>query len=153
MNAQLPTAKIVDLTTTLDARPKLTASGVVLWASVELVYASPGASPKVTIRVPLPWSPEESEAERSHLALRAARQLIDHACVAMTGQTPIQLLNARILLEAKRQLLYTSQPIGRIAYTLGFDDAAYFTRFFSRRAGLSPRAFRTRGADRALASD
>jgi len=84
--------------------------------------------------------------------LNVSESRLRHACVAMTGQTPIQLLNARILLEAKRQLLYTSQPIGRIAYALGFDDAAYFTRFFSRRAGLSPRAFRTRGADRALAS-
>ena len=84
-------------------------------------------------------------------ALDVSESRLRSACVALTGQTPIQLLNARILLEAKRQLLYTGQPIGRIAYALGFEDAAYFTRFFSRRAGLSPRAFRTRGAERALA--
>ena len=121
MNAQLPTAKIVDLTTTLDARPKLTASGVVLWASVELVYASPGASPKVTIRVPLPWSPEESEAERSHLALRAARQLIDHACAAMTSaqsETPPGILEGTIL-EGLSQELGISQPTTRPARKAG----------------------------------
>jgi hypothetical protein len=121
MNAQLPTAKIVDLTTTLDARPKLTASGVVLWASVELVYASPGASPKVTIRVPLPWSPEESEAERSHLALRAARQLIDHACVAMTpaaSETAPGMLEGTIL-EGLSQELGISQPTTRLARKAG----------------------------------
>ncbi|HXR51010.1 MAG TPA: helix-turn-helix domain-containing protein [Steroidobacteraceae bacterium] len=85
-------------------------------------------------------------------ALNVSESRLRNACVAMTGQTPIQLLNARILLEAKRQLLYTSHPVGKIAYALGFEDPAYFTRFFSRRAGVSPRAFRGRGPDQALAS-
>jgi AraC family transcriptional activator of pobA len=85
-------------------------------------------------------------------ALNVSESRLRNACVELTGQTPIQLLNARVLLEAKRQLLYTSHPVGQIAYALGFADAAYFTRFFSRRAGVSPRAFRTRGADQALAS-
>jgi AraC family transcriptional activator of pobA len=85
-------------------------------------------------------------------ALNVSESRLRNACVEMTGQTPIQLLNARILLEAKRQLLYTSHPVGKIAYALGFEDAAYFTRFFSRRAGVSPRAFRMRAADQALVS-
>ena len=54
----------------------------------------------------------------------------------------MQLVHARIVLEAKRQLRYTSVAVSEIAYALGFDDPAYFTRFFSRRTGLSPRAFR-----------
>ncbi len=68
-----------------------------------------------------------------------------NACIALTGRTPVQLLHARMLLEAKRQLLYTDEPVRSIAYALGFTDAAYFTRFFSRHAQLSPRAFRLRG--------
>lgn len=51
----------------------------------------------------------------------------------------------RVLFEAKRQLRYTSKAVSEIAYALGFDDPAYFTRFFSRRAGMSPRAYRARG--------
>jgi AraC family transcriptional activator of pobA len=78
-------------------------------------------------------------------ALSVSESRLRNACVAMTGQTPVQLLHARILLEAKRQLLYTEEPVRRIAYALGFEDAAYFTRFFSRNEGLSPRAFRVRG--------
>jgi AraC family transcriptional activator of pobA len=65
----------------------------------------------------------------------------------MTGQTPIQLVHARIVLEAKRQLLYTDNPVRTIAYALGFEDAAYFTRFFARQAGVAPRAFRARGPE------
>jgi AraC family transcriptional activator of pobA len=82
--------------------------------------------------------------------MRVSEPQLRHACVAVTGQTPMQLVHERILLEAKRQLLYTDQAIGTIAYALGFEDAAYFSRFFSRRTQLSPRAFRARGPERAL---
>ncbi len=77
--------------------------------------------------------------------LNVSESRLRNACLAMTGQTPIQLVHARILLEAKRQLLYTDNPVRRIAYELGFEDPAYFSRFFSRQARLSPRAFRARG--------
>ena len=50
-------------------------------------------------------------------------------------------------MEAKRQLHYTSSPVSEIAYALGFEDPAYFTRFFSRLTGESPRAFRGRGPE------
>jgi len=82
--------------------------------------------------------------------MKVSESQLRNACVAIAGQTPIRLVHERILLEAKRQLLYTDLPIGAIAYSLGFEDAAYFTRFFSRRTSLSPRAFRTRGPERAL---
>ncbi len=82
-------------------------------------------------------------------ALNVSDSRLRNACLAMTGQTPIQLLNARILLEAKRQLLYTDSSVRTIAYGLGFEDAAYFTRFFSRHVGVSPRAFRLRGPESA----
>ena len=78
-------------------------------------------------------------------ALQASEARLRNACLAATGQPPIQLLHGRLLLEAKRQLIYTALPVAEIAYTLGFDDAAYFTRFFTRRAGVSPRGYRARG--------
>jgi AraC family transcriptional regulator, transcriptional activator of pobA len=83
-------------------------------------------------------------------ALHVSESRLRTACLAATGQSPIQLINARILLEAKRQLHYTDSPVREIAWALGFEDAAYFTRFFTRRAGASPRAFRTSGPGRAL---
>ncbi|MGB6451607.1 MAG: helix-turn-helix domain-containing protein [Steroidobacteraceae bacterium] len=80
-------------------------------------------------------------------ALRASESRLRNACLTATGQPPIQLLHTRILLEAKRQLVYTVMPVAEIAYRLGFDDPAYFSRFFTRRAGVSPRAYRSRGAE------
>jgi AraC family transcriptional activator of pobA len=76
-------------------------------------------------------------------ALHVSESRLRNACLDATGQSPIQLIHARLLLEAKRQLRYTSNPVSEVAYALGFADPAYFTRFFSRLAGVSPRAFRT----------
>jgi AraC family transcriptional activator of pobA len=39
-------------------------------------------------------------------------------------------------------LVYTNLTIKTVAETLGFSDPAYFTRFFKRQAGLSPKEFR-----------
>jgi AraC family transcriptional regulator, transcriptional activator of pobA len=51
-------------------------------------------------------------------------------------------IHERLLLEAKRDLAYAQLSVKEIALTLGFADAAYFTRFFTRHTGLSPRRFR-----------
>jgi AraC family transcriptional activator of pobA len=84
-------------------------------------------------------------------SLNVSESRLRNACLAMTGRTPMQLVHARIVLEAKRQLLYTDNAVRTIGYALGFEDAAYFTRFFTRQAQLSPRAFRARGPERAIA--
>jgi len=76
-------------------------------------------------------------------ALKVSQSRLRHACLSVTEQSPMQLVHARILLEAKRQLRYTSASVSEIAYALGFEDPAYFTRFFSQRTGRSPRAFRS----------
>jgi AraC family transcriptional regulator, transcriptional activator of pobA len=44
--------------------------------------------------------------------------------------------------EARRNLAYTKLSISSIAYALGYSDPAYFSRTFSRDAGVSPRQFR-----------
>jgi AraC family transcriptional activator of pobA len=84
------------------------------------------------------WSLEDYAA-----ALKVSQSRLRNACLSVTEQSPMQLVHARILLEAKRELRYTNMSVSEIAYRLGFDDPAYFTRFFSQRMGLSPRIFRS----------
>jgi AraC family transcriptional activator of pobA len=68
---------------------------------------------------------------------------------AATGDTASHLILNRLIREARRHLVYTNLPVSTIAYALGFDDPAYFSRVYTAATGLSPRAFRSRlhGAD------
>lgn len=61
-----------------------------------------------------------------------------------TGYTAQDMVHQRLVLEAKRQLLYTALSAKQIAEGLGFSEPAYFSRFFKRLTGVSPRAFRSR---------
>lgn len=61
-----------------------------------------------------------------------------------TGQPASALIEDRVVREARRYLVYTDLPVSRIAYALGFEDPAYFSRVFSRATGVSPRGFRQR---------
>lgn len=61
----------------------------------------------------------------------------------LVGQTGIQLIHQRIVLEAKRLLLHSNLSSKEIAYFLNFDDPAYFSKFFKRNTGLAPNAFKT----------
>jgi AraC family transcriptional activator of pobA len=77
-------------------------------------------------------------------ALCASTERLRLACVRSTGSAPLALLNARRLLEAKRSLLYTNMSVTLVAETCGFADPAYFSRFFTRSTGASPRSYRLR---------
>jgi AraC family transcriptional activator of pobA len=59
-----------------------------------------------------------------------------------TGFTAQEMVHQRVLLEAKRQLIYTALSAKQIADSLGFSEPAYFSRFFKRLTGQSPRTFR-----------
>lgn len=69
------------------------------------------------------------------------------ACLEVTGRPPTHIVHDRLLLEAKRSLLYTNMTVAETAYDLGFSDPAYFSRFFRERVGLSPAEFRKRSSD------
>jgi len=59
-----------------------------------------------------------------------------------SGKTAISHIHNRLVVEAKRKLLHTDQSVKQIANELGFEDAAYFNRFFKRLADRTPIAFR-----------
>ncbi|MFT4149922.1 MAG: helix-turn-helix domain-containing protein [Paracoccaceae bacterium] len=78
------------------------------------------------------------------LAVTPAR--LNAACKARAGKTASDLLYERIVIEAKRYLVYTESSVAQVAHLTGFDDPAYFNRFFTQRVGLSPGAFRKQAA-------
>ena len=59
-----------------------------------------------------------------------------------TGVTAGHLIRQRVLTEAKRQLVFTTQPIHDIAEELAFADPSHFARFFRKQTGTTPHEFR-----------
>jgi AraC family transcriptional activator of pobA len=77
------------------------------------------------------------------LTERSLRRL----CQDAEGLSPARLIDVRIALEARRRLLYSHAAVSSIAYDLGFEDPAYFSRFVRRHAGASPSQLRGGGRD------
>ncbi|RJG06679.1 helix-turn-helix domain-containing protein [Noviherbaspirillum cavernae] len=63
-------------------------------------------------------------------------------CRNAANQSALDIIHERVLLEAKRNLVYTAMTISEVSDALGFSDPAYFTRFFKRQTGMSPKDFR-----------
>ena len=57
-------------------------------------------------------------------------------------KTPSQVIQERILIEAKRLLCYTEKTVTQITFDLGFEDVSYFSNFFKKHTLLSPVEFR-----------
>lgn len=60
-------------------------------------------------------------------------------------KSPLQFIQERILLEARRMLFYTDKDVSEIGYELGFQDVQSFSRFFKKQEGKSPTEYRTNG--------
>ncbi len=58
------------------------------------------------------------------------------------NKTLSNLINERIIIEAKRELYLTNKTVKEIAYELGYEDEYYFSRFFKVNAEVSPQMYR-----------
>ena len=61
----------------------------------------------------------------------------------ITGFPASYWISQEIILEAKRMLYYTLLDVKQIAYALGYEDHAYFSRFFKKHVGITALTFRT----------
>lgn len=83
------------------------------------------------------WSVSEY-ANRLNISTKTLNSLIKKE----TGITVSQVIQDRILLEAKRQLTHTSLLINEIGYALGFRDPYYFIKYFKKHVNCTPKEFR-----------
>ncbi len=59
-----------------------------------------------------------------------------------TGETPLALIHRKMIAEAKTLLTSSNQQVAEVAFTLGYNDPAYFNRFFQRHVGETPARYR-----------
>lgn len=92
---------------------------------------------------------EENFAQRLEIAEYASRLSVSATHLsrvtrALTGKPATFLVSLRMMREAKRLLMFTDLGVAEVGRQLGYEDAAHFSRSFSKIAGLSPKAFRAR---------
>lgn len=85
-------------------------------------------------------APVAAMVEMSGLAERSFTRRFSQA----TGMTPLQYVHAVRLEEAKQMLETTDEAIEAIANEVGYEDASFFGRLFSRNVGMTPAQYRRR---------
>ena len=80
-----------------------------------------------------------------HMGMSEGR--LNTLCRKIVDLSPSQIIHNRMIIEAKRNLAYTSMPVSVIAYELGFKDPAYFSRYFAKQVGTAASSFRDEYTD------
>ncbi|PWC52478.1 helix-turn-helix domain-containing protein [Azospirillum sp. TSO22-1] len=75
-------------------------------------------------------------------ALGVTERQLTRLCRLHGDRSAFEVVQDRLLLEARRRLIYIAAPVSLLAYELGFEDPAYFSRFFKKLTGMTPAAFR-----------
>lgn len=88
-----------------------------------------------------------SVSEYSEL-LRITPEYLNEATKKVTGTNPGGLITSRIILEAKRLLLYSELTSKEIAFSLNYNDPSYFSRFFKKETGSTPNEFRAKNLEK-----
>ena len=76
--------------------------------------------------------------------LAVAPKTLTHKFKRMKLPQPNEIIKRRIILEAKRLLVHTSRSAKEIAYDLGYEDPAYFSRLFYIKTGETPFGFKNK---------
>lgn len=75
-------------------------------------------------------------------ALNKSPKTLSNLFALYNQRSPLQIIQERIIQEAKRLFYYTERSAKEIALELGFEDAGHFSRFFKNQTDLSPSDFK-----------
>ncbi len=81
-----------------------------------------------------------SYAERLNISHRKLSDVLK----LFVGKSTLEVIQERIITEAKRALMYSGQTIQETAFELGFEDPFYFSKVFKKVTGQAPKAFRVK---------
>ncbi len=77
-------------------------------------------------------------ADKIHIS----EKRLSKATSKILGKSPKEIINDRVLLEAKRLLVHTTQSIKEIGFQLGFAEPTNFIKYFKLQTGTTPSEFR-----------
>ena len=85
--------------------------------------------------------------KKHHLAdyaamLNKSSKTISNIFSKIGSKTPLQYIQDRKMLEARRLLQYSDMQVQEIAYEIGYNDIQTFSRFFKNNEGVSPSKFK-----------
>ena len=121
---------------------------ILLYKLANLLYTKKAAAQEPTNIPALLALIEEEDMAHHPISFYTERlqvnaQKLNTLCKLQLNKTVSELLQDRLMTEAKRLLAYSTLTISEIAYELNFSDNSYFNRFFKRLEGLTPEQFRT----------
>ena len=67
---------------------------------------------------------------------------LNRICRTVSQKSALQIVHEFVVYEAKKYLKGTSRSIAEIAYLLDFKDPAHFSKFFKKKAGMTPSNYR-----------
>jgi AraC-like DNA-binding protein len=84
------------------------------------------------------WHQVSMYADEMHISLPHLCSTVKQVCQRTAGE----IINDAILTDAKAQLKITNLQIKEIALSLGFENVAFFNRFFKSHTGITPKMYR-----------
>jgi AraC family transcriptional activator of pobA len=73
---------------------------------------------------------------------------LNRVCRRVLAKSALTVIHDRLIAEAGRDLAFTTMSVQDVARSLGFEDPAYFSRFFAKATGEAPKDFRRRSSGR-----
>jgi AraC family transcriptional activator of pobA len=71
---------------------------------------------------------------------------LNQATSKLFGKTPKELIDDRVMLEAKRVLAHTTESVKEICYYLGFEEPTNFIKYFKKHSVITPTEFREKNS-------
>ncbi|UYO01379.1 MAG: helix-turn-helix domain-containing protein [Devosia sp.] len=127
-------------------RHQLAIVAILLWRLSDMASTTARPAPRTIVSNFLQMVDQQMRGHWSvgdyarHLGISVDR--LTSAVQRATGRSPLALIHARLAAEARQMLENSGMQIAEISTYLGFDDPAYFSRFFKRLIGRSPRQYR-----------
>ena len=84
------------------------------------------------------------EVEDYAQAIGCSTKSLRRACMIVSGSSPKELIEKRLILEAKRLLVHTNNTVEAISSAVGFSESTNFVKFFRRHGGMRPLEFRVK---------